>query len=78
MSKDSSAKYYRNYKERLQKKLVRDIKVVLKKKKEEKQQYDFEQYKNLPEDEKQKPVKYRKKRYKMRNSLYYDYKILLF
>ena len=51
MSKDSSAKYYRNYKERLQKKLVRDIKVVLKKKKEEKQQYDFEQYKNLPEDE---------------------------
>ena len=78
MSKDSSAKYYRNYKERLQKKLVRDIKVVLKKKKEEKQQYDFEQYKNLPEDEKQKPVKYRKKRSKMRNSLYYDYKILLF
>ena len=62
MFKDSSAKYYRNNKERLQKKLVRDIKVVLKKKKEEKQQYDFEQYKNLPEDEKQKPVKYRKKR----------------
>ena len=62
MSKDSSAKNYRNNKERLQKKLVRDIKVVLKKKKEEKQQYDFEQYKNLPEDEKQKPVKYRKKR----------------
>ena len=62
MFKDSSAKYYRNNKERLQKKLVRDIKVILKKKKEEKQQYDFEQYKHLPEDEKQKPVKYRKKR----------------
>ena len=33
MSKDSSAKYYQNNKERLQKKLVRDIKVFLKKKK---------------------------------------------
>ena len=68
MSKDSSAKYYENNKERLQKNLVKDIKVVLKKKKEEKQQYGFEQYKNLPEDEKQKLVKYRKKHYKTRNS----------
>ena len=67
MSKDSSAKYYENNKERLQKNLVKDIKVVLKKKKEEKQQYGFEQYKNLPEDEKQKLVKYRKKHYKTRN-----------
>ena len=33
MSKDSSAKYCQNNKERLQKKLVRDIKVFLKKKK---------------------------------------------
>ena len=33
MSKDSSAKYYQNTKERLQKKLVKDITVVLKKKK---------------------------------------------
>ena len=32
MSKDSSAKYYQNTKERLQKKLVKDITVVLKKK----------------------------------------------
>ena len=33
MYKDSSAKYYQNNKERLQKKLVKDFKVFLKKKK---------------------------------------------
>ena len=33
MSKDSSAKYYQNNKERLQKELIKDIKVFLKKKK---------------------------------------------
>ena len=33
MSKDSSGKYYQNNKERLQKKLVKDIKVFIKKKK---------------------------------------------
>ena len=33
MSKDSSGKYYQNKKERLQKKLVKDIKVFIKKKK---------------------------------------------
>ena len=33
MSKDLSGKYYQNNKERLQKKLVKDIKVFLKKKK---------------------------------------------
>ena len=32
MSKDSLAKYYQNNKERLQKKLVKDIKVFLKEK----------------------------------------------
>ena len=64
MSKDSSAKYYQNTKERLQKKLVKDITVVLKKKKEKKQQHVCEQYKNLSEDEKQ----CRKKYYKMRKN----------
>ena len=33
MPKDSSAKYYQNNKERLQKKLVKDVKVFLKMKK---------------------------------------------
>ena len=35
MSKNSSAKYYQGSKERLQKKLMKDIKVFLKKKKKE-------------------------------------------
>ena len=36
MSKDSSAKYYQENKEKLQKKLLKDIKVFLKKKKKKK------------------------------------------
>ena len=39
MSKDSSAKYYQNNKERRQKKFVKDIKVFLKKKRRKIQQY---------------------------------------
>ena len=39
MSKDSSAKYYQNNKERRQKKFVKDIKVFLKKKRRKMQQY---------------------------------------
>ena len=60
MPKSSSAKYCQNSKERLQKKLVKDIKVFLKNKKKKKQTYGHEQYKNLPEDEKQKLSEYRK------------------
>ena len=56
MSKNSSAKYHLNNKERLQKNLRKDIKVSLKKKR--KKQYDCEWYKNVPEDEKQKLVEY--------------------
>ena len=62
MSKKLSAKYYQENKERLQKKLVKDIKMFLKKKKKKKQQYGRERYKNLSEDEKQKLVEYRKKK----------------
>ena len=50
--KDPSAKYYPSSKERLQKKLVKDIQVFLKKKKIKKRQCDRELYKNLSEDEK--------------------------
>ena len=50
ISKDPSAKYYQNNKERLQKSLG----------KISKQQHDCEWYKNFPEDEKQKSVEYRK------------------
>ena len=68
MSENSSAKYYQDNKERLQKKFVKDIIAFLKKKmQQKKQQYGRERYKNLPKDEKQKLVRYRKKYYKMRN-----------
>ena len=43
MSKDSSAKYYRDSKERLQKRFSKE-------EKEKKQQHGCERYKNLPED----------------------------
>ena len=59
MSNDLSAKYYQNSKERVQKRLVKNIKVFLKKK--EKRQY-------VPKDEKQKIVEYSKKYCKMRKS----------
>ena len=49
MLNDSSAKYYQDNKERLLKKLMKDIKVFLKKKKTKNQPYG---QKNLPEDEK--------------------------
>ena len=60
MSKDSSAKYYQGNKESLQKNLLKDIKVFLKKRKKK-----SEHYKKLPEDKKQRLVEYRKKYYRM-------------
>ena len=51
------------------KKFAKDIKVFLKKIKKKQQQYGRERYKNLPVDEKQKLVEYRKKYYKMKNLL---------
>ena len=61
VSKNLSAKHHQENKERLQKKLVKDIKIFLKKKKKKKRQYDRERYKNLLENEKNKLVEYRKK-----------------
>ena len=60
MLKTLSVKYYQKNKERLQKKLAKDIKIFLKKKKEKrkKKEYGCERYKNLLEDEKH--VEYRK------------------
>ena len=58
MSKNLSSKYYQENKE------AREI--FLKKKKKKKQQYGRKRYKNLPEDENQKLVEYRKKYYRMR------------
>ena len=45
----------------MHKKIVRDVKIFLKKRKKEKQKYGCERYKNLSEEEKQKFVEYRKK-----------------
>ena len=61
MSENLSSKYYQENKERLQKTLLKDIKMFLKKKKKKKQQYSQERYKNISEYEKQKLVEYRKK-----------------
>ena len=65
MSKNFSAKYYQENKERLQKKACERYQNLSKEEKEKKEQYGCERYKNLVDDEKQKLVEYRKK--------YYDY-----
>ena len=56
--------------ERLQKRLVKDIKIFLKKKKKKEQQNDLEGYKDLSEDE---LVQYNRK-YEIRKALLYSYK----
>ena len=50
------------------KKLVKDIKVFLRKKKKVSDNMIVNDNKNLPEDEKRKLVQYRKKYYKMRKN----------
>ena len=55
--KDLSAKYYQNNKEKLQKRACETYQSL----------YGCERFKNLSEDEKQKPVEYRKK-YKIRKN----------
>ena len=59
ISKDSSSKYDQDNTERLQNKLVKNIKVFLKKKK--KKAIIRERYKNLSKNEKRKLVEYKKK-----------------
>ena len=68
MSKTLSAKYYQENKERLQKKLVKDIKIFLNKKMKKKWQYGRERYKNISENGKDKLVECIKKYYKMRKN----------
>ena len=74
MSENLSAKYYQEIKERLYKKLVKDIKIILIKKKKKKRQYGRERYKNLSENEKNKLVEYRKNITKREKMLYCNYK----
>ena len=61
MSKILSAKYYRENKERLQKKARQRYQNVSKEEKEKKRQDSRECYKNLSEGEKKKLFEYRKK-----------------
>ena len=68
MSKNLSAKYYQEDKESLQKKLVKNIKIFLRRKKKKKWQHGHEHYQNLTEDERQKLVEYRKKNYRKRKN----------
>ena len=60
MSENLSDKYYQENKERLQKKLVQDIKIFRKKKKKKSDNMVVNVTKTLSEDEKQKLVEYRK------------------
>ena len=59
MHKCLSAKYYQENRERLQKKLMKDIKIFLKK--NTKPLYGHKRYRNLSEDQKQKLADYIKK-----------------
>ena len=72
MSKNLSAKYYQENKERLQKKARERYQVLSKEEKEKKRQYGRERYKNLSEVGKQKLCEYRKKYYRMsKHALFY-------
>ena len=58
VSKDSSAKYYEDYTERLQNKPRERHQNLYKEEKEKKRQYGHERYKTLPKNEKQNLVEY--------------------
>ena len=62
MPKDSSARYYKKNKEKNQKSLVKDIKILLKKKKTKTENMVMNDQ-NLSETEKQRLLEYRKKSY---------------
>ena len=66
MSKNLSAKYYQENKERLKKKALKRDQNLSKEEKEKKQQYGRARF---SEDEKQKLVQYRKKYYRMRKKI---------
>ena len=60
MSKNLSAKYYQENKERLQKKARERYQNLSKEEKEKKRQHGRERYQNLSEEEKQKHYRMRK------------------
>ena len=68
MSKNLSAKYYQENKERLQKKTRKRYQNLSKEEKEKKRQYGRERYKNLSGNEKNKLFECRKKYHRMRKN----------
>ena len=78
MSKNLSAKFYQENKERPQKNVREKYQNLSKEEKENKRQYCRGRYKNLSGYEKQKLDEYRKKYYKMRKTPFYNYKKYLF
>ena len=76
ISKNLSAKYYQENKERLQKKLLKDIKMFLKKKKKKSDNMVVNVTK-ISQMMKKSLFEYRKKRYRIRKKmLFYNYKKL--
>ena len=73
MSKNLSAKYYQENKERLQKKAHKRYQNLSKEEKEKKRQCGRERYKNLSGNEKNKLFECRKKYHSMRK-ISYNYK----
>ena len=73
MSKNLSAKYYQENKERLQKKPRERYQTLSKDEKEKKRQYGRERYKNLSEDEKQILLSIEKNILEREKTLYYNY-----
>ena len=71
MSKNLSANYYQENKERLQKKARERYQNLSKEGTEKKRQYGRERYKNLSEDEKQMLVEYTKKYIVWEKTFYY-------
>ena len=69
MSKNLSAKYYQENKERLRKKAREKYQNLSKEEKEKKRQYGRERYKNLSEDENKSLLSIGKKYYRMRKNV---------
>ena len=78
MSKNLSAKYYQENKERLQNKACGRYQNRSTEEKERKQQSGRERYKNFSEDEKNELFQYRKNIKKWEKTLYYNYEKHLF
>ena len=74
--KNSSAKYYPGNNKRLQRKLVEDVKVFLRKKKKKKWLYDCERYKNSQKIKNKSCLSGEKNVYRLEKIPYFNFKKL--